>query len=117
MFFDKQCTISAVTYTNVWGFPKRTYTDLYVWIPCNFELNKELLRGTDTGENVDMPKYTITIPIKYNQVRENFLIQLIDPVLGSVWQYIISRVSADQSISWHIDCITLYAQEIKWQQK
>jgi len=116
MFFDKLCTISSVTYTIVWGFQKRVYADLYVNIPCNFELNRDAMKWTNLWENVDMPKYVIVLPIEYKNVRENQTIELTDPILWTLGQYIISRVSADPSIGGYIDCITLYAQEMKWQQ-
>lgn len=115
MFYDKKCTIYSVTYTKVWGTGKRTYTAIYTDIECNFQKSKENLRNTDYANNVDLPKYTVTLPIKYNQVREAQKILLTDPDLWNMGEYIIGTVQADRSQSGTIDCITLHVHEMKWQ--
>jgi len=116
MFFDKLCTISATTYTTVGGFSKRTYTTLYENIECNFEQNKKKLVNTEYAQNANVPDYVVVLPVAYNEIQENQKIILIDPVLWSMWEYIISSVNADRSIWGGIDCITLYVQAMKWQQ-
>lgn len=119
MFFDKLCTIYSISYQTVWWFPKRVYTKLYNKIPCNFEKPRERfwMSSKDYAENVDLPKYTIVLSTTYNQVRENQEIVLTDPTLWDVGRYLISRVDANLSMSWSIDCITLFAEEMKWAQQ
>lgn len=116
MFFDKTCKVSAVTYTTVWGASKRTYNTIYDGIECNFEQTKQWLHTRDYAENVGLPKYEVVLPMTYNQVRENQTIELIDPVLWSMWLFIIGSVNASPSIGGGIDCITLFAHAMKWQQ-
>jgi hypothetical protein len=115
MFFDKTCDIYTTTYSTVWWVPKRTYTKLYSDIPCNFEQNKQVLRWTGYAENTDIPQYIIVIPLTYNLVRENYKVVMTDPFLWTLWDYVISSVNANKSISGWIDCITLYVSNMKWQ--
>lgn len=115
MFFDKTCKIYSVTYTTVWWFAKKENVLLYNNIICNFEQNKKKLVNTEYANNVNVPDYVVVLPIQYNAVRENMVIELIDPVLWSMGEYIVSSVNADKSIWGGIDCITLYATIVKWQ--
>lgn len=115
MFFDKKCTISTTTYTTVWGVKKRAYTPLYSLIECNFEANEKRMSNTDYANNVELPTYIVVLPVKYNQIRPNQKIVLIDPVLWEVGTYITGTAQANKSISWLIDCITLPVYAQKWQ--
>ena len=114
MFFDKTCSIYTTTYTTVWGVANKTYTLLYEDIPCNYEQNKAGFYAKGFADNVDIPKYIIVIPLTYKLVRENYKIVLTDPFLWELWSYVISSVNANKSISGWIDCITLYAETLKW---
>lgn len=114
MFFDKLCTISTVSYTTVKWQRQRSLTALYSNIQCNFEQNKKKLYNPDYANNVNVPDYTIVIPVQYNAVRENMTIVLTDPILWNMGTYVISSVNANKSITWGVDCITLLAQIDKW---
>lgn len=115
MFFDKTCNIYTTTYSTVWGVSKRKYTLLYSNVPCNFEQNKQVLKGTAYAENTDTPQYIVVMPLTYNLVRENYKVVMTDPFLWPIGNYIISSVNANKSISGWIDCITLYVSNMKWQ--
>jgi hypothetical protein len=114
MFFDKLCSISDVQYTKVWWVSKRSKVSLYTSIPCNYEQSKTYMRQLEYAKNVDVPKYQVVIWINYNLVRENQVIELIDPILWSMWEYIVSGLNATKSVWWWIDCITLECTELKW---
>ena len=87
---DKRCTISSVTYTNVGGVAKRVYTALYTNIACDFYApSKKTIESLQYAENVQDVRYEVVLPVTYVGVRENQVIELIDPVLGNRGKYII----------------------------
>jgi len=114
MFFDKKCTISATSYEKLGWTEKRVYTDIYTEVECNFEANDKIMTERDYASNVELPTYTVVLPIKYNEVRENQKIILYD-LLWERWTYITWIPQANQSITWVIDCITLPVFAQKWQ--
>lgn len=75
------------------------------------------MNSKDYAENVDLPKYTVVLPITCKNVKENQQIVLIDPVLWSMGMYIIWHVDASLSMSWSVDCITLFVEQMKWTQQ
>lgn len=117
MYFDKLCTISCVKYTKVWGTSKRIYSCIYdEKVPCNYEQSKRSFGSREYAENTDTPWYTVVLPIEYNKVRENHVIELEDPIMWCIGTYIVSSVDAYPSLSGSIDCITLSCDIMKWQQ-
>lgn len=115
MFFDKTCTISAISYTTLDWTAKRVYTPVYTGISCNFEQNKSLLRGVEISESSKDIKYTVVMPVEYNDVKVGYLIELTDPTLWNMGKYMVASIDASKSLSGVIDCITLYCQITKWQ--
>ena len=114
MFFDKTCNISSISYTKVGWSSKRVKTNVYTWIECNFEIAKRGIRETEIANNVNTLKYTIVLPIKYNLIRNNYNIEVIDDTLWSIGEFIISDIQSFKSFT-GIDCITFTATEIQWQ--
>ena len=115
MFFDKTCTISQTTYNKVGWTSKRIYTPIYIDIECNFEVKRMSKYNEELGKNMYELKYIVVIPLQYNLIRENYVVELTDPDLWLRGTYIIDDVQADRSIWGDIDCITFIAKEIKWQ--
>jgi hypothetical protein len=115
MFFDKSCNVSSVSYTKVGWTSKRTKASIYSEIECNFEINKKPLQDTQISKNSDLLKYKVVVPITYNLIRTNYIIELIDDTLWSLWDFIISNVQSFKSISWTINNISFTATEIQWQ--
>jgi hypothetical protein len=93
IFFDKTCSISSVSYTTVGGVAKRGYSTLYSNIPCDFyPPSKRTMESMQYAENVKDIRYEVVLPISYNAIRENQVIELIDPVLGNRGKYLVATV-------------------------
>lgn len=115
MFFDKTCTISQVTYNKVGWTSKRVKTAIYTDVECNFEVKKMQQNNEELGKNPYELKYIVVVPLQYNLIRENYIVELTDPDLWYRGSYIIDDVQADRSIWGEIDCITFIAKETRWQ--
>lgn len=114
MFNDKLCSIYSISYSKVWWVSKRSKVILYSDISCNFERSKQRLSQLDIAKNVDLPVYDVVLGIEYNLVRENQVIVLTDPILGSMGEYIITTVNASNSVWWWVSCISLQVTTQKW---
>ena len=60
-------------------------------------------------------KYVVVVPLAYNLIRENYIVELTDPDIWFRGSYIIDDIQADRSVGGYIDCITFIAKEVKWQ--
>jgi len=115
MFFDKTCNVYTIGYTKVWWSSKRAKTSLYSWIECNFEVKKRDIQNTELWKNDDILEYEVIVPIKYNSIRNNQNVELIDDTLWTIWTFIVSDIQSFKSLSGWVDCIMFIAKELQWQ--
>jgi len=108
MFFDKKCTIYWVVLSSVRGVETKTKTAIYTNIDCNFEIRtKKDLSNSNIARESNIQTYDVALPINNSLVRQWQAIELIEPVIGSIWTFVIDNVLVNQSLSWQADNLLL----------
>lgn len=111
-FLNQTANIVQINKTNSWWEEIKTETRIYTWISCYYYDSNQVLNETDLANNTDLSWFKVILEPNKTLVRKEMQIEIIDPDLWNIWEFIITWVKVNRLINWAKDSIELNIKKI-----
>ena len=106
-FLNQTCNITQKVVSISWWEQNITFTTIYSWIKCYYYWQKQKLDLTNNAVNTDLTTYKAIIEPDKTLVRDDMIIEIIDPDLWNIWKFLIEWPKVNRLIDWTKDSIQL----------
>lgn len=106
-FLNQTANITSKVISIVWGEEQVSFSPVYTWIPCYYYKASQRLNETNQALNTNLSSYKVMLEANRVNVRENMIIEIIDPDLWNLWKFLIEWVKVNRLIDWTKDSIEL----------
>ena len=100
-FLKQTCNITQKVITMINGEQVPNETPVYTNITCYYYWTKKGLSETDEALNTDLSEYKVILEPNRTLVRENMIIEIIDPDFWNIWKFkIYTKPKMNRLINW-----------------